>query len=126
MHVGCAAKGNVATMFCFSYYTATNTMASLEDFKPMKAISMKINSLYTGKETIVGYDVLNRGSVMYYLDKPVVWENNIVRLRDIVNKSGDVFIISSAKDFPGIGGEFKKPTYLVLKYGDMVLLFKKM
>jgi 4-amino-4-deoxy-L-arabinose transferase-like glycosyltransferase len=115
----------VSTMVVFGWFTATFTLVDIDDFKPMRAMSYRINSEHMDGQTIVGYNVLYRGSFQHYLDKPVVWENDIIRLRQLVNNAGDVYIISSSKDFPEIGQEFKKPTYLLMKQGDLVLLFKK-
>jgi len=112
----------VMTMFVFSLYTASNTMITLDDFKPMKAISERINSKYMTGQVIAGYNVLNKGSFMYYLDKPVIWTNNVYDLKDILRTSRKVLLITNEKDFLGFGKELKNDLFLVYKAGSMVLL----
>ncbi len=112
----------VITMLIFSIYTASYTMITLDYFKPMKAISQKINSQYTSNETIVGYKVLNKGSFMYYLDKPVIWIGNIFDLRDQLKRPEKLLLITNTKDFMSLGHDSGGSLFLVYEAGDMVLL----
>lgn len=112
----------VATMLVFSIYTANCTMITLDDFKPMKAISQKINSQYMGNEIIIGYKVLNKGSFMHYLDKRVVWISNILDLREQLKHPDKILLITNEKDFLSLGQDHKKILFLIYKSGDMVLL----
>lgn len=110
------------TMLAFSIYTARFTMVTLDDFRPMKAISQKINSDYMTGETIIGYNVLYENSFMHYLDKPVKWTSNIFELRDLVKTSGKYYLITNEKDFLSFGTEFTKDQFVIYKAWDMVLL----
>ena len=112
----------VVTMLIVSIYTASCTMVNLDCFKPMKAISQKINSQYVSSEVIVGYKVLNQGSFMHYLDKPVIWISNIIELRDQLKRPEKMLLITNEKDFLGLGHDNRKSIFLVYKAGDMVLL----
>jgi hypothetical protein len=112
----------VVTMLVVSIYTANCTMVNLDCFKPMKAISQKINSQYVSSEVIIGYKVLNRGSFMHYLDKPVIWVGNIIDLRDQLKRPEKLLLITNEKDFLGLGHDNRKSLFLVYKAGDMVLL----
>jgi 4-amino-4-deoxy-L-arabinose transferase-like glycosyltransferase len=112
----------VVTMLVFSMYTASYTMKTLDYFKPMKAISQKINSQYAGNETIIGYKVLNKGSFMFYLDKPVIWIGNIFDLREQLKHPGKILLITNAKDFMSLGQDDGGTLFLVYSAGDMVLL----
>jgi 4-amino-4-deoxy-L-arabinose transferase-like glycosyltransferase len=116
----------VGSMVIFAWFTSCYTLMDLDDFKPMRAISQKVNSLYTGKEMIIGYDILNKGSIKHYLDKPVIWQgDDIITFRRTVDGAENVFLIVNTKDFPGIGQEFKRPTFVLYKSRDLMLLYKK-
>jgi 4-amino-4-deoxy-L-arabinose transferase-like glycosyltransferase len=112
----------IVTMVIFSMYSASSIMINLDDFKPMKAISQKVNSEYMTGQTIVGYDVLNKGSFMYYIDKPIRWMNNINELRDFARTPDKFLLITNENDFLGFGKEFNNNLFLVYQAGDMVLL----
>lgn len=112
----------VITMLIFSIYTASFTMVNLDYFKPMKAISQKINSIYLSNETIIGYKVLNKGSFNHYLDKPVIWVGKVLDLREQLKRPGKILLITSEKDFLSFGQEHNNALFLVFKAGDMVLL----
>jgi len=112
----------VVTMLVVSIYTASCTMINLDCFKPMKAISQKINSQYVSSEVIIGYKVLNKGSFMHYLDKPVIWVGNIIDLREQLKRPEKILLITNEKDFLGLGHDNRKTLFLVYKAGDMVLL----
>jgi len=112
----------ITTMLFFSIYTANCTMITLDDFKPMKAISQKINSQYMGNEMIIGYKVLNRGSFTHYLDKPVIWISNILDLREQLKRQDKILLITNEKDFLSLGQDHKKTLFLIYRSGDMVLL----
>jgi 4-amino-4-deoxy-L-arabinose transferase-like glycosyltransferase len=111
----------VITMLIFSIYTASCTMVNLDYFKPMKAISQKINSIYMS-ETIIGYKILNKGSFNHYLDKPVIWSGNVIDLREQLKRPGKILLITNEEDFLSLGQEHKNAFFLVYKAGDMVLL----
>lgn len=110
------------TMLIFSFYTASSTMINLDDFKPMKAISQKVNSEYMTGQLIIGYNILNKGSFMYYIDKPVKWTGNINELKDLMKTPDKFLLIANENDFIGFGKEFNKNLYVVYKAGDIVLL----
>ncbi|MFH1709971.1 MAG: glycosyltransferase family 39 protein [bacterium] len=112
----------VITMLILSIYTASHTMITLDYFKPMKAISQKINSQYVSNEVIIGYKVLNKGSFMHYLDKPVIWIGNILDLREQLKRPEKILLITNEKDFLNLGHDNRKSLFLVYKAGDMVLL----
>jgi len=112
----------VVTMLVVSIYTANCTMVNLDRFKPMKAISKKINSQYMSSEVIIGYKVLNKGSFMHYLDKPIIWVGNIIDLREQLKLPEKILLITNEKDFLGLGHDNRKSLFLVYKAGDMVLL----
>jgi 4-amino-4-deoxy-L-arabinose transferase-like glycosyltransferase len=115
----------MVTMFIFSMYTANRTMITLDDFKPMKAISLKINSQFLSREVIIGYKILNKGSFMHYLDKPVIWISNEFDLRDQIKRTERFYLITNEKDFLSFGRDINKPLFMVYKAGDMVLLSNK-
>ncbi len=115
----------VAAMVLVSLYTSSNTMITLDDFKPMKAISQQINSQYLGGEIIMGYDILNKGSFQYYLDKPVIWVKDIFELRKKVKTPDKFLLITTEKDFRSFGQEVNRSLFLVYKAGDLVLLSNK-
>jgi hypothetical protein len=100
-------------------------MITLDDFKPMKTISLKINSQFLSREVIIGYKVLNKGSFMHYLDKPVIWINNEYELRDQIKRTERFYLITNEKDFLSFGRDINKPLFIVYKAGDMVLLSNK-
>lgn len=112
----------VSTMLIFSLYTANRTMITLDDFKPMKAISQKINSQYLSREVIMGYNVLNKGSFLHYLDKPVIWINDIFTLRDQIKRRERFYLITNESDFISFGADTNKNLFILFKAGDMVLL----
>jgi hypothetical protein len=112
----------VVTMLVVSIYTASCTMINLDRFKPMKAISQKINSQYLSNEVIIGYKVMNQGSFIYYLDKPVIWISNIIELREQLNRTEKILLITNERDFLGLGHDNRKSLFLVYKAGEMVLL----
>jgi multisubunit Na+/H+ antiporter MnhG subunit len=112
----------VVTMLVVSIYTASCTMVNLDCFKPMKAISQKINSQYMSSEVIIGYKVLDKGSFMHYLDKPIIWVGNIIDLREQLKRPEKILLITNEKDFLGLGHDNRKSIFFVYKAGDMVLL----
>jgi hypothetical protein len=112
----------VVTMLVVSIYTASCTMVNLDRFKPMKAISQKINSQYMSSEVIIGYKVLENSSFMHYLDKPVIWVGNITELREQLKRPEKILLITNEKDFLGLGHDNRRSLFLVYKAGDMVLL----
>jgi 4-amino-4-deoxy-L-arabinose transferase-like glycosyltransferase len=112
----------IVTMLVVSIYAASCTMVNLDRFKPMKAISQKINSQYMSSEVIIGYNVLNKGSFMHYLDKPVIWVGNIIDLREQLKRPEKILLITNEKDFLGLGHDNRRSLFLVYKAGDMVLL----
>jgi 4-amino-4-deoxy-L-arabinose transferase-like glycosyltransferase len=112
----------VITMLVFSVYTAGSIMITLDDFKPMKAISQRINSQYMGNEVIIGYKVLNKGSFMHYLDKPVVWVGNILELREYLKLPEKMLLITNERDFLNLGHDNRESIFFIYKAGDMVLL----
>jgi 4-amino-4-deoxy-L-arabinose transferase-like glycosyltransferase len=112
----------IITMLIFSMYTASYTMIDLDYFKPMKAISLRINSQYMGDEVIIGYKVLNKGSFMHYLDKPVIWISSVLDLREQLKSPQKILLITNEKDFLSLGQDHRKAFYLLYKAGDMVLL----
>ena len=112
----------VVTMLVVSIYTASCTMVNLDRFKPMKAISQKINSQYMSSEVIIGYKVLENSSFMHYLDKPIIWVGNIIDLREQLKRPEKILLITNEKDFLGLGHDNRKSLFLVYKAGDMVLL----
>jgi 4-amino-4-deoxy-L-arabinose transferase-like glycosyltransferase len=112
----------VITMLVFAIYTANCTMVTLDYFKPMKAISQKINSQYTGNEVIIGYKVLNKGSFMHYLDKPVIWIGNIFDLREQLKRPEKLLLITNEEDFLSLGHDHREGLFLIYEAGDMILL----
>jgi len=115
----------IITMLIFALYTADRTMVTLDEFKPMKAISQKVNAEYMGGQLIVGYKVLNRGSFLHYLDKPVVWIEDPNDLKGWLKTSKKLYLITNEKDFMNIGKEYSRSLFLLYKAGDMVLLINK-
>jgi 4-amino-4-deoxy-L-arabinose transferase-like glycosyltransferase len=112
----------VVAMLSFAIYTASYTMINLDQFKPMKAISLKINAQYASNETIIGYKVLNKGSFMYYLDKPVIWIGNIFDLREQLKRQEKILLITNTKDFLSLGHDHRENLFVIYESGDMVLL----
>ncbi len=112
----------VITMFIFSVFTAGHTMIDLDQFKPMKAISQKINSIYMSDDSIVGFKVLNKGSFMHYLDKPVMWIGNDYDLRQRLKQPGKILLITNDRNSSSVGLDNKKPLFVIYRAGGMVLL----
>ena len=112
----------IITMLVLSVYTASSTMITLDDFKPMKAISQRINSQFMGGEIIIGYKILNKGSFMHYLDKPVIWVGNILELREYLKLPVKMFLIINERDFLSLGHDNRESLFFIYKAGDMVLL----
>lgn len=112
----------VATMMIFSVITANMTMIDLDDFKPMKAISQRINHEYKAGQVIIGYDVLNKGSFLFYLDKDVLWAKDRNILRQKIATSKKIYLITNEKDLVTFRKEFANELFLVYKAGGMVLL----
>jgi hypothetical protein len=115
----------VLAMAVFSFYTASFTMVNIDMFKPMKLMAQKIRASYTGSELIVGYNVDDKESIRHYLDKEIIWKSDIILLRELVNNSGNVLIITNERDFPNVSTQFKKPTTFLYKAGDLILLYKR-
>jgi 4-amino-4-deoxy-L-arabinose transferase-like glycosyltransferase len=112
----------IITMFIFSVFTARHTMIDLDQFKPMKAISQEINSIYMSDDSIIGYKVLNKGSFNHYLDKPVIWISNIVDLRERLKQPGKILLITNDRDSSTIGVDDKQPFFVFYRAGGLVLL----
>ena len=110
------------TMFILSIFTADRTMIDLDYFKPMKAVSQKINSQYMSKDVIIGYKVLNKGSFLHYLDKPVIWIGSSIEMKEQLKRTEKIYLITNEKDFLSLGEDHRKTLFLVYKAGDMVLL----
>jgi hypothetical protein len=112
----------ICTMLIFCIYTNNFTMVTVEDFKPMRSISHKLTSVYMNGERILGYNVLNRGSFLHYVDKPIKWINEPYLLDREMKMPGRLYIITNQKDLLSFDQDLTKLMFVVSKSGDMVLL----
>ena len=113
----------VITMVIFTFYTANYTMIHFDDFKPMRAVSRKILSLYESGDKIINYKKAGHSnSFVFYLDKPIIWADNRSELARALYARKRIFLIATKNDYYNMIKKSHGNLHLIYKSGELVLL----
>lgn len=115
----------VVSMGILLFFFVHSATPAIEEYKPMKPLSLKAASLIKPGEVVIGYNILYRTGFTFYLGREIKWINNPRTLVKYLRSKKRVYCFIHEEEYENLKGAIRLISYILDKKADVLLISNK-